>query len=67
MSSEERQRILRRAGGNPAEAEKEHGAQTGNEDAARQDAAERAEGEAPPTEAPTPLAEDADGPPRPRR
>jgi hypothetical protein len=66
MSDESRQRIIRRAGSQPAEAELQEGARESREAATREDA-ER-QGTKPGEEkGPTPLAEDRGGPPRPRR
>jgi hypothetical protein len=66
MSSEDRQRILRRAGSSPAEAEKQRGAEESRERKAREDA-EAAAGVEDRGEEQTPLAEDPGDPPRPRR
>ncbi|MFL5820472.1 MAG: hypothetical protein ACJ76S_07295 [Solirubrobacteraceae bacterium] len=68
MSNEDRQRILRRAGSQPAEAETRTRARDSREATRREDA--ELEGEEPPGEPesqPAPLAEDSEGPPRPRR
>jgi hypothetical protein len=66
MSSEERQRILRRAGNSPAEAEKQQGAQDSRERKASEDA-EAAAGTEDRGDEHTPLAEVPGGQPRPRR
>jgi hypothetical protein len=68
MSNEDRQRVIRRAGFKPAQAETEERAQKSREakreedaELQRQAADEDTEGKS------TPLAEDPGGPPRPRR
>jgi len=68
MSNEDRQRILRRAGSQPAEAETSTRARESREAKRREDAQlerEQRPGEA--DDQPTPLGEDPEGPPRPRR
>lgn len=66
MSNEERQRTLRRAGSEPAEAETQEGARESRERMRREEAAaekeQRREGDQP-----TPLPEVPGEPPRPRR
>jgi hypothetical protein len=64
--SEEKQRTLREAGHRPAEAEKEHSAQTGREALRRRESQRAGEGPRSPDE-PTPQAEDRPDKPRPRR
>ena len=66
MSSEDRQRVIREAGHAPAEAEKAEGARESKEAKAREDAAAAA-GDEVHQDSARPLAEDAEGPPRPRR
>jgi hypothetical protein len=66
MSSEERQRILRRAGHNePADAEQQEGARASREQASTEEARREAEDDQ--AVEPTPVAESDDGTPRPRR
>ena len=69
MSNEERQRILRQAGSRPAQAETEQAAQESHEAKRREEAEIRGEDDVQPgeRERPTPLAEEPEGPPRPRR
>ena len=63
MSNEERQRIIREAGGRPAQAEKEAGAAEGKEKLGRRED----EGEQPDSpDEPSPMAEDDSDKPRPR-
>jgi len=64
MSNEERQRILREAGNQPAEAEKEAGAESSKEKLSQQEGPE--EGPSSPDE-PTPVAQEDDDRPTPRR
>jgi hypothetical protein len=66
MSSEERQRILRRAGSTPAEAEKQERAKSSRKAKRVEDARIESEQEAS-GENPTPLPEGPEDPPRPRR
>ena len=66
MSSEERQRILRREGSEPAEAERQEGARGGREALSREEAERRSE-ERPDSAQATPAAEDDADRPRPRR
>lgn len=66
MSNEERQRILREAGSRPAEAEKQEGARESRERLARHEGEREAEQQRSPEE-PTPLPEDDETTPRPRR
>lgn len=66
MSNEERQRILRRAGSEPAEAERQEGARESRERLRRDEGAADAE-QGGAGDEPTPLAEDPGDPPRPRR
>jgi hypothetical protein len=66
MSNEERQRIIRRAGSEPAEAEEHEHAAAGREAKAREDAEAQAGQRRSPDEG-IPLAEDEGEPPRPRR
>ena len=68
MSNEDRQRVIRRAGFKPAEAETQDRAQKSRQAKAEEEAElqRRApEGEA--DSESSPLAEDSEGPPRPRR
>jgi hypothetical protein len=68
MSNEDRQRILRRAGSQPAEAETATRARESREAKRREDAQlEREPRPGEPDDQPTPLGEDPQGPPRPRR
>ena len=68
MSNEERQRTLRRAGSQPAQAETSTRARESREAKRREDAElERQQPPGEPEEQPTPLGEDPQGPPRPRR
>jgi hypothetical protein len=68
MSNEDRQRVIRRAGFKPAQAETEERAQKSRE-AKREEDAElaREAGDGDSAGKSTPLAEDPAGPPRPRR
>jgi hypothetical protein len=66
MSNEERQRIIRRAGSEPAEAEEHEHAAASREAKAREDAEAQA-GQRGSTDEATPLAEEEGEPPRPRR
>lgn len=66
MSNPDRQRILRRTGPDPAEAERQSGAAKSRE-AKRQEDAELEAEQRPSPDEPTPLAENPEGPPRPRR
>lgn len=66
MSNEERQRILRHTGSDPAEAEKQEGARSSRERKAREDA-EAAARQDDDGEETTPMAEDPGDQPRPRR
>ncbi|HEV2075064.1 MAG TPA: hypothetical protein VGR10_02385 [Thermoleophilaceae bacterium] len=66
MAGEERQRTLRRAGSEPAEAEKQEGARESRERKAQKDA-EAAAAQDDRGEEHTPLAEDPGDQPRPRR
>jgi len=64
--SEERQRIVRRAGHNdPADAEQEEAARASRKQVSAEEARRHAEDDA--AVEPTPVAESDDGPPRPRR
>lgn len=67
MSNEDRQRILRRAGSQPAEAETATRARESREAKRREDAELEREQPGDPEDQPGPLGEDPDGPPRPRR
>jgi hypothetical protein len=68
MSNEDRQRILRRAGSQPAEAETTIRARDSREAKRREDAQlEREQPPGEPEDQPKPLGEDPQGPPRPRR
>lgn len=66
MSDESRQRIIREAGHKPAEAEKESSAASSHRRLAQEQAKEGGEGPRSPDE-PTPLSQDDDDRPRPRR
>lgn len=66
MSSEERQRTLRRAGAEPGEAEKQEGAREGRKQKRLEEAALESE-QGSSDEGDTPLAEVPGEPPRPRR
>lgn len=66
MSNEERQRTLRRAGAQPAEAEKQQGARESRQRKALEDAEVDA-GQDDRGEEHAPLAEDSEDAPRPRR
>jgi hypothetical protein len=65
MSGEDRQRILREAGHAPAEAEKQEGAKSSREQAAREEARSESGQPRSPDE-PRPLVQDDDDKPRPR-
>lgn len=67
MSSEDRQRILRRAGSKPAEAETQHRAHDSREAKRQEDAQLEREQRPDAPDQPKPLSEDDQGPPRPRR
>jgi hypothetical protein len=68
VSNEDRQRILRRAGSQPAEAETTTRARESREAKRQEDAQLEREWQPPdPEPQPTPLGEDPEGPPRPRR
>jgi hypothetical protein len=68
MSNEDRQRVIRRAGFQPAQAETEERAQKSREAKREEDAKLQREAADRATEGKsTPLAEDPAGPPRPRR
>jgi hypothetical protein len=66
MSNEERQRTLREAGSRPAEAEQEEDARRGRERLGRLEGERETEDRGSPDE-PTPLPEDDETRPRPRR
>ncbi len=66
MSNEERQRTLRQAGSEPAEAEKQEGARSSRERKAREDAEKATRGEDRGEES-TPMPEVPGEQPRPRR
>ena len=68
MSNEDRQRVIRRAGFEPAEAETQDRARKSRQAKAEEEAELQRRAPEGGTEAePSPLAEDAEGPPRPRR
>jgi hypothetical protein len=68
MSNEDRQRILRRAGSQPAETETTTRARESREAKRQEDAQlEREQSHDEPGDQPQPLSEDPQGPPRPRR
>jgi hypothetical protein len=65
--SEERQRQVREQGSRPGEAERQHEAQTSREAREQSEASQRADLENGSTDEPTPLAEDHEDRPTPRR
>jgi hypothetical protein len=67
MSNEDRQRILRRAGSQPAEAETATRARESREAKRQEDSQLEREQPPRPEDQPRPLGEDPEGPPRPRR